>query len=385
MSVAAVDRTYLDHNATAPLRAEARAAMIAALDATGNPSSVHREGRRARGMIEDARRSVAKLVGCEARSIIFTSGATEANNTVIGQSRWSKVAVLAVEHASVIEPARRRGAAAFAVVPVHSNGQINLDALRKWLESPSEGERLVSVQWANGETGIVQPIHEVAELVSSHAAVLHVDAVQAVGRINIDLSEFDAAFLTLSSHKIGGPQGVGAIIQGSGGELRAPLLVGGGQESRLRAGTENVAGYAGFGAAAECAHVEARDQGRIEALRDRLQAGVQAISPEAIVIGEGGPRLSNTSAIALAGVRAETSVIAFDLAGVAVSAGSACSSGKVGRSHVLSAMGMEDALAQSALRFSLGWSSTDADVSRFLEVWGRVMNRARAGVAEAAA
>lgn len=385
MSAANVTRTYLDHNATTPLRPEARAAMLDALAETGNPSSVHREGRRARAIVENARRAVGDLAGCDPRSVIFTSGATEANTTVIEQARWSDVAVSSVEHASVLEPARRRGAGAVTVLGVDGNGLIDLDALRAWLDRPGKGERLVSVQWANGETGIVQPIHEVAELVVSNAAYLHVDAVQAAGRIAIDISDLKAAFVTVSSHKIGGPQGVGAIIQGSGGELPRPLLVGGGQENRLRSGTENVAGCAGFGAAARRAREDACDQARIVALRDRLESGVKEMTAHAVVIGEGGPRLSNTSSIALAGGRAETSVIAFDLAGVAVSAGSACSSGKVGRSHVLAAMGIEDALAQSAIRCSLGWSSTTEDVAQFLDAWERVMNKTSAGAVQAVA
>ncbi|KUO56755.1 MAG: hypothetical protein APF80_02420 [Alphaproteobacteria bacterium BRH_c36] len=384
MSAGATPRVYLDYNATSPLRPQARAAMVEALDATGNPSSVHFEGRRAREIVEKARRHVAELVGAGPRNVVFTSGATEANNTVIAQARWATVAVSAVEHPSVIEPARRLGADRFTGLPVRSNGRIDLDALQTWLQMPCKGERLVSVQWANGETGIVQPIREVAELVANHGAVLHVDAVQAAGRLAIDVSEMEIGFLTLSSHKIGGPQGIGAIVQGPGGELLWPLVVGGGQESRLRAGTENVAAIAGFGAAATCALSEAGER-RLETLRDQLETGVKAVTPNAMVIGEEVPRLVNTSAVALAGIRAETSVIAFDLAGVSISAGSACSSGKVGRSHVLTAIGLEDGLALSALRFSLGWSSTEKDVSQFLEIWGDVMNRKRAGVAEAAA
>jgi len=231
----------------------------------------------------------------------------------------------------------------------------------------------------------VQPIQTIAELVSEHGAVLHVDAVQAAGRIEINQHVLGAGFLTVSSHKIGGPQGVGAIIQGPGGELRDPLLVGGGQESRLRAGTENVAGCAGFSAAARAARDEAGEQARLKALRDRLEHGVKEMSPEAIVVGGDGPRLANTSAIGLAGKRAETSVIAFDLAGVATSAGSACSSGKVGQSQVLTAMGLDAVLAQSVMRFSLGWASREEDVTRFLEVWGRVMNKDRSGAVKALA
>lgn len=385
MNASSASRVYLDHNATAPLRPEARAAMLQALEAPGNASSVHAEGRRARGIIEAARSQVSELVGAKASKVIFTSGASEANNTVMCQPRWTAVAVSAVEHPSVIEPAKRLGADAFTQLPVQSDGQIDLDFLEKWLETPHEGDRLVAVQWANGETGTVQSIQEIADLVSQHGAFLHVDAVQAAGRIEIDAGELGAAFVTLSSHKIGGPQGVGAIVQGRGGELRWPLIVGGGQERRLRAGSENVAGCAGFGEAARCAAIEAGDQARIKALRDRLEAGVKSMTPRAVVVGEDGLRLSNTSSIAVAGGRAETSLIAFDLAGIAASAGSACSSGKMARSHVLAAIGMDEDLARSALRFSLGWSSTEDDVSRFLEAWGMVMNTTSAGVGTAIA
>jgi len=321
VSKSAADRVFLDHNATSPLRPEARAGVVGALGLAGNASSVHAEGRRARGLIEDARAAVASLVGAKLRNVIFTSGASESNNTVIAQPRWAHVAVSAVEHPSVIEPAKRLGGDLFTALPVQSDGQIDLEFLRGWLERPCDGDRLVSVQWANGETGILQPVQEVADLVADHGAFLHVDAVQAAGRVEIDALKLDAAFITLSSHKIGGPQGIGAIIQGRGGELRRPLSVGGGQENRLRAGTENVAGCAGFGAASLVAAKEARDQARIRALRDRLEAEVKAMTPGAVVIGEDSLRLANTSAIALAGKKAETSVIAFDLAGIAISAG----------------------------------------------------------------
>lgn len=375
------ERTYLDFNATAPLRSQAREAMLEAIAAAGNPSSVHGEGRRARAIVEKARRRVAELINVEPKSIIFTSGATEANATVIGQRRWSAIAVSAVEHLSVLEAARRR-APECTILGVDNQGLVDLEALRAWLDKPLEGNRLISVQWANNETGVIQPIREIAELVRDAGAFLHVDAVQAAGRIEIDLSEIGVTFLTLSSHKIGGPQGVGAIAQGAGSAIE-PLIVGGGQEHRLRAGTENVAGCAGFGGAALCAAADACDVSGLEALRERLESGVLKVTPNAVVVGKGAPRLANTSSIGLPEVRAETSVIAFDLAGLAVSAGSACSSGKVGRSHVLEAMGLDSPVADSTLRISLGWSSTEKDVDRFLDTWPRVMNRNRAAEAVA--
>ncbi|MCH9807037.1 MAG: cysteine desulfurase [Alphaproteobacteria bacterium] len=378
--IAAVEpkRTYLDYNATAPLRAEAREAMLVALDLSGNPSSVHAEGRKARAIVEAARRQVAGLVNAAPKNVVFTSGATEANKTVISQVRFGAVAASGVEHPSVLEAARKRGEAV-SILPVDNRGIVDLGALEDWLVGTQHlGERLVSVQWANNETGVIQPIDEIAQVVRAHEARLHVDAVQAAGRVTIDLSADPIAFLTLSSHKIGGPHGAGAIVQGCGGELKDPLLVGGGQESRLRAGTENVAGIAGFGAAAECAAGEVQSIGRLEALRQRIEAELTAMSPEAVVIGKGQSRLGNTLSVALPRARAETLVIAFDLAGVALSSGSACSSGKVARSHVLEAMGLGEQIVQSALRISMGWATTNEDIDRLLEAWSKVMKTDRA-------
>lgn len=370
-------RTYLDFNATSPLRPQARAAVISALECAGNPSSVHLEGRWARHILEDARQAVAALVNAEPRQVIFTSGATEANTTVLGQARWLAVAAAGVEHPSVLEAARRHGSN-FSQLPVDGDGCVCVDALKAWLATPVDGDRLVSLQWANNETGVLQPVAEVAELVAEAGGTLHVDGVQAAGRVRIDLNECPISFLTLSSHKIGGPQGVGAIVQGPSGQLEQPLLIGGGQEHRLRAGTENVAGVAGFGAAATAALSEVSSSPRVRGLRDELESGLSAMTPETVFFGTRSERLANTSSFGLSGLRAETMVIAFDLAGIALSAGSACSSGKVGRSHVLEAMGVGKALAGSALRVSLGWSSKKHDVARFLEAWAKVTQRGRA-------
>ena len=370
-------RTYLDFNATTPLRPQARAVVIDALDCAGNPSSVHLEGRWARRTLEEARHDVAALVNVQPKQVIFTSGATEANTTVIGQARWAAVAAAGIEHPSVLEAARRHGKA-FTQLGVDRDGRLRLDDLKAWLAAPVDGERLVCLQWANNETGVLQPLEEVAELVAEAGAALHVDSVQAAGRVHIDLRDSPISYLTLSSHKIGGPQGVGAIVQGRGGDLRPPLMVGGGQEHSLRAGTENVAGVAGFGAAACAARDDLSGIERLRGLRDELEARIAEVTPAAVVFGSNADRLANTSAFGLSGHRAETMVIAFDLAGIALSSGSACSSGKVGRSHVLEAMGVETGLARSALRVSLGWSSTEDDVARFLEAWARVTQGDRA-------
>ncbi len=374
-------RAYLDYNATAPLRPQARAALLAALDEIGNASSVHGEGRRARMVLEEARAAVARLVGAVAKSVIFTSGATEANVTVFRQPRWKQIAVSAVEHPSVLEAARASDAS-FSILPVEGNGRVSLAALDAWLAdtSATEGERLVSVQWANNETGVIQPIGEIAEGVAAAGARLHVDAVQAAGRVPIDLQALEVSFLTVSSHKIGGPQGIGALIQGPGGEIRAPLIVGGGQENRLRAGTENVAAAAGFGAAALAAAAEAAEPHPVSDLRDELERRACEIAAEAIVVGMGAPRLPNTSCLALPGRKAETLVIGFDLAGVALSSGAACSSGKVGRSHVLEAMGLPESLANAAVRISLGWATKPEDIDDFTAALSPLMNHARPAV-----
>lgn len=376
MSTAA--RAYFDYNATAPLRPEAREAVLSALDCVGNPSSIHGEGRKARAVIEKARSEVAGLVNKAGKNVIFTSGATEANATVISQPRFTNIAVGGTEHPSVLEAARRREDIV-TVLPVDRSGIIELPALSAWLaDSDDQPARLVSVQWANNETGVIQPIREIAQTVRDHNARLHVDAVQVAGRLAVDLSEVEIAFLTLSSHKIGGPHGVGAIVQGPGGELRTPMLVGGGQESRLRAGTENVAGIAGFGAAAMCAARDLSEVSKVSASRDRLQSEILRMTPGAVVVGSAAARLPNTLALVLPGLRAETLVIAFDLAGIALSSGAACSSGKVSRSHVLAAMGFGDELAGSALRISLGWATTEDEVERFLAAWAKVMKTDRA-------
>jgi cysteine desulfurase len=365
-----VRRTYLDWNATAPLRPEARAATVAALDVLGNPSSPHAEGRRARAVVEDAREQVAALVGARPAEVVFTSGGTEANNAVLAAG-WDAVAVSGVEHASVLAPARASGARIIEL-PVRPNGMVQLDAALP----PGEGRALFSLQMANNETGVVQPVAQAAAAARAQGYVVHSDAVQAVGRVPVDLRVLDVDCLTLSAHKIGGPKGIGAVVVHERASLPA-FVTGGGQERRRRAGTENVAAIAGFGAAAAAARRDLAHVSRLAALRDHLEAEVRAITPQAAIIGEGAERLPNTTSIALAGASAETLVIAFDLAGIAVSAGAACSSGKVGTSHVLQAMGLEPGLARSAIRVSLGWSSTERDVAAFVTAWGRIAVRDR--------
>jgi cysteine desulfurase len=369
---------YLDHNATTPLRPEAERAAIATLARVGNPSSVHRFGRAARRTIEDAREQVAALVGARAENVTFTSGGTEANALALRGAGRDRVVVSAIEHASVL--AAVPGAVR---VPVDSEGVIDLAALEAALAADSR-PALVSLMLANNETGTIQPVARAAEIARHHGAALHCDAVQAAGKIPVDTAELGAHFVTLSAHKFGGPMGVGALITDGTAPLEA-LLKGGGQERGLRAGTENVSGIAGFGAAAEAARADLDRAGHLAAWRDALEARARAAVPSARILGAGAPRLPNTSCLALPGIAAETQVIALDLAGIAVSAGSACSSGKVGASHVLAAMGLEADVAGSAIRVSLGWSSTAADIERFLESWTALAARTAPDAAVSAA
>jgi len=366
------ERLYLDWNAAAPLCAESQAAMAAAMALAGNPSSVHGEGRAARRVIEQARAQVAAGCGAPPAGVIFTSGGTEANVQALGphwthapEAPFARLLVSAVEHPSVLAGGRFAGAQ-MEVVPVGGDGLVDLGALDAMLRNGPPA--LVAIQLANNETGVIQPIREIAARVHQYGGVLHVDAVQALGKIAVDVRRLNADTLSLSAHKIGGPKGVGALVLAD--PMRAPstLLRGGGQERGQRAGTENVIGIAGFGAAAAridpFPEIDAR---HMADLRDRLEAGLIAITPDAVVVGAGGPRLPNTLLVALARLRAETAIIAFDLAGIAVSSGAACSSGKVQPSHVLRAMGLDGQLAQGAIRFSLGPGMREPAASRALE------------------
>ena len=367
-----VERTYLDWNATAPLRPAAREACIAALDVVGNPSSPHAHGRNARAVVEDAREQVAALVGARPAEVVFTSGGTEANNAVLAAG-WDMIVLSGVEHVSVLAPARA-GKARVVEMPVARNGVVRMDA--SIAADTAAGRSLLSLQMANNETGVIQPVAEVAAAAKAQGFFVHTDAVQAVGRIPVDLRELGVDYLTLSAHKIGGPKGVGALVIHERASLPT-FISGGGQERRRRAGTENVAAIAGFGAAANAAQRDLARMKQVAALRDRLEGQVRAITPDAVMIGAEAARLPNTTNIGLAGANAETLVIALDLAGVAVSAGAACSSGKVGTSHVLEAMGFEKTVARAAIRVSLGWSSTERDVTAFVEAWGGVAARRR--------
>ncbi|HEU5018209.1 MAG TPA: cysteine desulfurase family protein [Pseudolabrys sp.] len=373
------ERIYFDWNATVPLRPEARAAAVHALDAGGNPSSVHAEGQAARRLVEQARAQVAALVGTQPRDVIFTSGATEANMLALTPALEAasekrgrdRLFVSAVEHPSV-HCGGRFAPEQVEEVAVNADGVVDLALLQ---EALTKAERpLVSVMLANNETGVIQPVAEVAELVHRANGLLHVDAVQGPGRIDCGMTGLGADLMSLSAHKLGGPQGAGALVRRGDIHIADRLIKGGGQERSQRAGTENVAAIAGFGAAAAAVQATGnKDAYRMAALRERLEAGLKAATPDVVIFGAGVPRLPNTILFAVPGVKAETAIIAFDLNGVAVSSGSACSSGKVQSSHVLAAMGVAPALARGAVRLSLGPTTTEAEVERFLGTWIRLV------------
>ena len=378
---------YLDHNATSPLRPRVRAAMLEALDRTGNASSVHGPGRAARAVVEAAREKVAALAGVVPGQVVFTSGGSEANALALrgavqgaaaAEDRLTRMFLSAVEHESVranayalAEQVPGLKVAEFAVT---EDGLVDLPALRLQLMQ-GKGRALVAVMAANNETGVIQPIAEIIAVVRRELedALILVDAVQAAGRIPLTAG---ADFVTLSAHKLGGPQGVGALILGETAPF-APLMVGA-QENFRRGGTENVAAIAGFGAAAD------EPFGHLAALRDRFEAGLKTLVADAVVFGERAPRLANTSNFAIPGLAAETALIALDLDGIAISSGAACSSGKVRVSHVLSAMGVPEELARCGLRLSLGWSNTEADIGAALEALARLIARRTALGREAA-
>jgi cysteine desulfurase len=379
---------YLDYNATAPLCDASRAAAERAMALGGNASSVHKAGRAARALIEDARAQVAALAGAEPGEVVFTSGATEANALALwgatqgaadsaerGGQRLTRLFVSAIEHPSVLANAaavaERFAGLKLAFIPAAPDGVADIEALREALRE-GKGRALIALMAANNETGVIQPVAEAAAVAAEAGALLLVDAVQAAGRIPIPRADY----VTLSGHKIGGPQGAGALILKPGTPF-APLIAGGGQERGLRSGTENLTGIAGFGAAAELAARETVTA----ALRDRFEAGLRAIAPSAVIFGASASRLVNTSCFALPGIDAETALMALDIDGVMLSSGSACSSGKVKRSHVLAAMAVSDDVAGCALRASFGRSSSDADVEAALLSITNLLARVRSRVA----
>lgn len=385
-------RLYLDYNATAPLLPAAREAMHDAMALPGNPSSVHAEGRQARSIISRARESVARLCHVPAAHVVFCSGATEAANHVLtpdfrmGRSvvRVSRLLASAVEHPAILAGGRF-AADQVTVLPVDADGRLDLQALEVALagHDQSTGQVMLGLQLANNETGVIQPVRAAADIVKAHRGVLVVDAVQGAGRLALSLDDLGADFLILSGHKIGGPKGIGALVSAGEVLMPAPLIRGGGQEKGHRGGTENLIGIAGFGAAAEIAVHTLDGIAAVATLRDRMEAGMRELAPDVILHGTNAERLANTSFFSLPGLKAETAQIAFDMEGVAVSAGAACSSGKIGESHVLAAMGADADLG--AIRVSLGSATTIKDIERFLDVFGIINARRIARKAKQAA
>lgn len=371
-------RVYLDWNATTPLRAEARAAMLAAWELVGNPSSVHAEGREARRLVEEARATLAAGTGALPRNIVFTSAGTEANALALSPGLRGplggpveRLLVSAIEHASVLAGGRFPPDK-ISRIRVTRAGVVDLDHLRALLGNGPPA--LVSLMAANNETGALQPVAEAARIVHEAGGLLHVDAIQVLGKIAFSINAVGADLATFSGHKIGGPKGAGALVVAEGITGLKPVLRGGGQELNRRAGTENVAGIAGFGAAVKIAlQALPEDTNRMATLRDRLENGLRGVAG-ATVFADDVERLPNTVLFTARGLKAETAVIGFDLEGVAVSSGSACSSGKVQPSHVLSAMGYDATVAQGAVRLSLGWSTELDDINRALEAWRKLAN-----------
>ena len=359
---------YLDHNATAPVKPEVAEAMVAALAECGNPSSVHRFGRLARRRVEDARDRVAALVHVKAETVIFTSGGSEANALALALGSGRPILVGSTEHDSVLKSAPDA-----ARIPVRADGIIDHDRLQELLAATAL-PAFVSIQLANNETGVIQPIAELAGLVHATGGLLHVDAAQAPGRIPVDTGALGADAMTLSAHKMGGPQGVGALIVRAS-LAPAPIIRGGGQERGWRAGTENLPGIVGFGCAAELAVVDLTRASEIAELRQSMELRLLQVAPGARIHGRFSPRLTNTSCIGMPGVDSQTQVMGFDLVGIAVSAGSACSSGKLRRSGVLEAMGVDPDDADCAIRVSLGRGTTAAEIDRFCEVWAALYHR----------
>jgi len=359
-------RAYLDHNATSPLRPSVKAAMLAAMDKGGNASSVHAEGRAARKLMDDAREQIAFKLGCLPQMIAFTGAGTEANNMALRGVAVERLLVSAIEHPSVLEAAKASGKKV-ELIPVDSQGRIEIDAMERMLEGP---KALVSIMLANNETGVIQDLTEVGTRVSKAGHLLHVDAVQAFGKMPVNFGLLGCDLLTIGAHKVGGPTGVGALVIRDALVVE-PLLFGGGQELRRRAGTENIVAIAGFGALAQ------------EPLLNlvELRTALEAQLADAHIFSADTPRLSNTTCFAIPGLKAESLLMNYDLDGVAVSSGSACSSGKVRRSHVLNAMGVPPNLAQGAIRISLGWNSTEADIQHFISVTRKIKKKTEAKAA----
>ncbi len=361
--------TYLDHNATTPLKPAVLEVMQVLLAAPGNASAAHKAGRAARAVIEQARDRIARLVNAGPQAVtVFTSGASEANNLAVRGAGCERVLASAVEHPSVLQ-ARDD----IEIIPVLPSGLVDLAALDRMLEGNTE-QTLLSVMLVNNETGVIQPLEKVMEIAKKRGALVHCDAVQAIGRVSVDIQKLGVDYMTISSHKIGGPQGAGALVMANCVSV-APQIVGGGQEKNMRAGTENVPAIAGFGLAAELAAADMGQYENLAVLRDRVEKELKKIAPSVVVFGADAPRVANTTMFAAPGLAADMQMIALDLANVCVSNGSACGSGTVKASRVLKAMGVADDVASCALRVSFGWNSSVADAETFIKKWAEMYQR----------
>ena len=371
-----MERIYLDYNASAPLLPEAWEAMAQILqpETAYNASSTHHFGRIGQKAINDARLKVANLVGATPNQVIFNSGATEGNNTILNHFSKSypddTILISAIEHPSISYALNHLNNV--KTIPVDKHGVIRVDALEELLQNNKVS--LVSCMFANNETGAIQNVSDISEIAHKHGSLFHCDAAQAAGRIPIDIKDKSIDFLTISSHKIGGPQGVGALIIGICGQSPA-LIFGGGQEKYLRAGTQNVAGITAFGAASEYTLKNTSKYKKLEQLRDKLEHKLKEISHDIIIHSEEAQRLPNTSLFSAKGINAQSALMALDLEGIAASGGSACSSGSINPSDTLKAMGLNEEIASSALRVSMGWATKDSDLDAFLCAWEKLYSR----------
>ena len=370
---------YLDYNATSALKPEVKRAMLDVMDLPLNPSSVHQNGREAKRLINEARAKIKSLVNAGNGQVIFTCSGTEANNLAINGNDADSYFVTATEHLSVLKPAARLRA---QIIPVNEQGIVNLSSLEKLLASVP-GKKLVSIMLANNETGVIQPIKELANIVFKHNGYFHCDASQAVGKVAVDMQDLNVDMLTISAHKFGGPQGAASLVVKAGIEIE-PQILGGGQESSKRAGTENVPAIVGFGVASELAKNDIKYFTKIKDIRDFIEQEISTLYPEALVIDRKINRLPNTTSVYMPGMKAETQVINFDLEGIAISAGSACSSGKVEVSHVLQGMGIKKEIAENTIRVSLAPNTTKDEAIRFVAVWKELFFRSNQTVKKAA-
>ncbi len=373
---------YFDHNATAPVKPEVIAETVRVMRDGGNPSSVHGVGRAARAVLEQSRNTIAEMLNCRPQKIIFTAGGTEANNMALNIGDIDHIILSCTEHDSILQALQDSGRDSgrdsgkrLDILPVSENGLVAPDELRECLER-ARGNVLVSIMLANNETGVLQDIRQLARISHQAGAVFHTDAIQALGKIPVDFRDLGVDMMSLSAHKVNGPQGVGALVALEKIKIQSPTS-GGRQENGRRCGTENLAGIAGFAMAVSLLPQNLNNMDNIRALRDRIEEEIGHHAPEVRFYGAGAPRLANTTTILMPDVASETQVMAFDLAGICVSSGSACSSGKVKPSHVVTAMGGNMDQALSTIRVSLGWNSTEQEVDIFIAAWKKLYNRKR--------